>query len=103
MPCGHCADLCVEYLIRTPSELRKAIAVVNKNLIDGTIMERKGATPTDLTGPSFASVAAGGPWDDIVAYSFQCTNCGEVFELTANTYHGSGGAWRPKKAASVRV
>lgn len=32
-------------------------------------------------------------WGDVVDLYFQCTQCGSVFSLHAETYHGRGGAW----------
>jgi hypothetical protein len=43
----------------------------------------------------FSSISAEGPWNDIIGYGFDCTNCGQLFSLSAETYHGSGGEWRP--------
>jgi hypothetical protein len=30
-----------------------------------------------------------------VEYCFECTYCGQRFELFAETYHGRGGSWSP--------
>lgn len=103
MSCERCKDLCVEFRIRSSSELRKAISVADANLRDGTIVEVPTLAPLEASGASFASVVAGTTWDDFLAYSFKCIHCDEVFELSAETYHGSGGAWRPKNTASVHV
>jgi len=40
------------------------------------------------------SVNPDGPWDDIISYAFRCAACEAQFELSAETYHGAGGAWR---------
>ena len=87
--CPSCQDLHVEFAIRTPGELAKAIRVVQANIADGTIrpIEQPGAAP-------IASIAPDGPWPDVIAYLFRCATCGTQFELSAETYHGSGGAWR---------
>lgn len=100
MSCEKCSELCVRVPIHLPSELRKAIQVANDNVIDGTIVEVPNAS--SLGDPSFSQVAAGGPWDDIVGYGFKCTNCGEMFSLHAETYHGRGGYWEPENRRSVR-
>ena len=90
MACEKCANLCLEYEIHTPGDLRKAFAVVRDNIADGTIQEISG------TG-SYAAFAKaldeGGPWpDDHLSCQFACRTCGEVFSLSVDTYHG-GGAW----------
>ncbi len=30
--------------------------------------------------------------DDVIYHKFRCTSCNRKFELTVETYHGSGGA-----------
>ena len=36
-----------------------------------------------------------GPWPDHVWCHFECVACGQPFELSVETYHGSGGRWGP--------
>jgi hypothetical protein len=31
----------------------------------------------------------------VLGYGFRCTSCGQLFSLSAETYHGSGGHWQP--------
>jgi len=31
--------------------------------------------------------------DDVLFHQFECTSCQRKFELSVETYHGSGGAW----------
>jgi hypothetical protein len=91
MACSKCANLCLEYEIRSPGELRKAFAVGRDNIADGTIRQ--------ISGESFLQAAKevldeGGPWpNDYLFYQFECSTCGERFDLDAETYHGGGGAW----------
>lgn len=92
MACDKCKDLCVRYAIRLPSDLRKAITVANQNISDGTLIETTDPSEHSVT---FAQLAAGQTWDDIVAYRFECASCGELFSLHTETYHGSGGYWEP--------
>ncbi len=100
MSCEKCQDLCVRYEIRSPRELGRAILIARQNVDDGTVSELIDSNPLGL--PSFTSLQAEGPWDDIVAYRFKCTACGEVFSLHAETYHGRGGAWEPERKAAAR-
>jgi hypothetical protein len=94
--CPSCQELHVEFAIRTPGELAKAIQLVRANVVDGTLrpIDQAGAEP-------FAAVRVDGPWPDVVAYVFRCATCGTEFELSAETYHGSGGSWRRRD--SVRA
>ena len=102
MTCNRCSDLCVAVAIRSPGELRKAIAVANDNLRDGTLEEISVENLTIGPQPTFSRVAAGAQFGDLLAYRFRCTECSEVFSLTAETYHGSGGAWRPEREGVIR-
>ena len=103
MTCPRCTDLCVIFPIRSPSDLRKAVAVVGDNLRDRTIEEIPVETVSfELTVP-FLSVLEGAAFGDYVAYRFRCTFCGEVFALTAETHHGSGGSWRAERSEANRA
>lgn len=33
-------------------------------------------------------------WDDLIDCELRCRHCGQKFQFTCETYHGSGGAWR---------
>ena len=32
-------------------------------------------------------------WSDYIECDLRCTDCGAMFRLTCETYHGSGGTW----------
>jgi hypothetical protein len=82
--------------MRTPGELAKAIRVVQANVADGTLR------PIEQPGtPPLASVPPDGPWADVISYRFHCVQCGAQFELSAETYHGSGGSWRRRGSAGA--
>ena len=100
MFCDRCADLCVRYAIRTPGELKNAIKIASQNIDDGTLIEIPANSP--LSQVTFESLVKGDRWDDLVYHKFKCTNCGEIFVLHAETYHGSSGYWEPELARSVR-
>lgn len=96
MPCDRCADLCVQYQMRFPAELRRVIDIARRNLKDGTTAEAPNSGSAVLSNIPFSEVNADGPWDDVFHYRFRCTHCGELFSLMAETYHGSGGTWQPE-------
>lgn len=102
MSCHRCHDLCVTYRIRTPKELSNAITIAHANVQDGTLKEIVSGKPKFEPEVSFSAVATGATWPDIVNYHFECTNCGERFALEAETYHGSGGTWRPIRPEASR-
>lgn len=89
--CPSCKDLDIEFKIRFPSDLRQAIAVTRDNLADGTISD----ATVGGDGKPFDELVSSGRWDDVLHYRFQCNTCGKLFELHAETYHGSGGWWKP--------
>ena len=86
--CPSCKDLNTEFQIRFPSDLKQAIAVTRDNLADGTISD---VTSGDCK--PFDELVSSGQWDDVLLYQFKCNSCGHLFELYAETYHGSGGRW----------
>src|SRR5689334_23967995 len=89
MSCPRCDDLCQEVPIRTPSELEKVVRLARANLEDGTIVEiTSGEEPTLL---SFSM--RNGLLPDIIQCEFRCIECGEVFFLRCESYHGSGASW----------
>lgn len=89
--CSSCNDLNIEFHIRLPSDLRKAIAVASDNLADGTISN----ITTGGDCKPFEELVSSGKWDDVLHYRFKCNTCGQMFELYAETYHGAGGRWTP--------
>ncbi len=76
-----------------PADLKQAIRVARDNVVDGTIVEVPSQSP--IHREPFFAVSIDGPWDDVIGYGFRCTSCGQLFSLSAETYHGSGGEWRP--------
>jgi hypothetical protein len=99
MSCARCSDLCVTFAIRVPADLTKAISIARENIADGTLVEVEPPSEAVRFEPSvtLAELAAGAKSSDLVNFRFRCTSCGEEFLLDAETYHGSGGSWRPHK------
>jgi len=92
MSCTKCDHLCQEVPIRTPGELERVVRIAKSALDAGTIIDVSSgvmATPmTDLLQPG---------WPDIVSADFCCIACEELFHLSCETYHGSGGKWTHAK------
>ncbi len=91
--CERCKDLMIELKIDHPSQLKHAISIALENIKNGVISD----ITTNPYSTPFLKVASSGHWDDIVSYRFICNHCGQQFELVAETYHGSGGWWKPVK------
>jgi hypothetical protein len=94
----QCNAVNQEVRIRNPRDLEKAIKVVADNIADGSIRESsywpKGILNCCDSG-SFSELSKGKSWGDIVDYYFECPKCNQLYHLSAETYHGSGGHWSP--------
>jgi hypothetical protein len=96
MTCDSCRELNTVYEISKPADLRRVIGIIGKVLRDGII---SGGEPDPMAGGTpFEELLAGANWDDYLSYRFICRYCGQAFRLAAETYHGSGGSWRPEAA-----
>lgn len=91
MACQACADFGVTVKILGPDDLRRVIAAALEAVEAGTLryVPARGTTPDD--GP-FSTLQG---WPDIIDWRFACTGCRRSFLLACETYHGSGGDWRP--------
>ena len=89
--CNSCKDLNASFQIKLPSDLRQTIAVTRDNLADGTISD----VTTGGDCKPFDELVSSGKLDDVLLYHFKCNTCGQMFELSAETYHGAGGWWKP--------
>ena len=70
-----------------------ALRVIRDDLADGTLVLMTPETSSAME--PFEHIDPAGPWPDVLNYAFRCTACGQRFQLDAETYHGSGGSWRP--------
>jgi len=95
--CKHCGDVCQVYKIVSPSDLKKAIRVVQDNIADGIVIESDFWPQQNLkiSHEPFSGIQVNGPYDDFLIYYFECPECKQLFQLSAETYHGSGGLWKP--------
>lgn len=96
MPCDNCRHLTEKIHIEVPADLARAVAMAKAGVASGAIREVTRFSDgrplhQDMT---FEDLSIDGPWPDIVAYYFACTSCHAIYELSADTYHGSGGAWQ---------
>jgi hypothetical protein len=90
--CETCKDIQKSFRIRHPHELKSAIEDVRKFINDGILVEISNGDSTFPCSP-FSVLATEGPWDDYLQYIFKCVDCGRLFRLSAETYHGVGGEW----------
>lgn len=94
MPCRTCADFQTPRPIRLPADLTAAILCLQQAVAEQRLTILPAYSDT-ITTAAFSTVKAEGPWDDIVINRFQCTACGQRYELSAETYHGGGGSLEP--------
>ena len=97
MSCPQCEHMAEESRAASPGQLRQLIDGAQAEVRNGVLEE--GEHPGDGGGgpqPPFMEVPKAGPWPDAFAYGFRCSSCGQAFTLSAETYHGSGGRWRPQ-------
>jgi len=90
MRCTQCDDLQATVEIRVPRDLTNVIRMVQPHLRDGSLEELPSGLPST---PRFEALNENGPWDDLVGHRFRCRLCRSEFNLSVNTYHGSGGSW----------
>jgi len=99
MSCGRCGELRQEVPIRGSDELEKVVRVARANLEDGTIVE---ITSGEEATPLSSLVLSGPLLPDMIQYDFRCRECGEVFLLRCEMYHGRGGSWSHASGPNVR-
>jgi hypothetical protein len=92
--CESCERVHEPIEIRLPGQLRRLLHAL-RELVEASqlrVLTQAECTPNE---PPFLSLLREGPWPDVLNYRFQCNRCGTYFALSAETYHGSGGAWKP--------
>jgi len=90
--CPTCKELNVEFGIRSPEELAKAIRIAQANVADGTIQPVDSPKEFGLANTApIESIKADGPWNNHMLYLFRCAKCGARFKLFAETDYSSGG------------
>src|SRR5262245_12116251 len=91
--CERCKDLNAVIRIKLPEQLSQVIRIAKQNVADGTITVLE--SETGRWSRPFSQLQASGGWDDLVDYVLACSSCGQQFRLSAETYHGAGGEWKP--------
>ena len=101
--CDYCADLHPTVRIKTPQKLSKILLRAADRLADGTLVDitlSYAQAEHINTDPQGNRRLHG--WYDFLQHHFQCTHCNAVFEIFAETYHGSGGEWKMLEVAATR-
>lgn len=89
MACDECRELHT-HKFRSPEDLLHALQVATAE-VDRGALRRMNVEDLDIPEQqALDSILAANVLPDIVNYQFQCTVCGDRFELSADTYHGNG-------------
>jgi len=91
--CNKCCHMKTFFKIRDPSDFNKVVEVIRDNLKDGTL-KHSTYWPEEkilIEMPPFEKEN----WGDLVLYYFECSTCNQLFQLSVEMYHGSGGSWQP--------
>jgi len=85
MSCCQCES--INKVIKVPRDLTEAILFAKLKIEDGTLNYLGAGS----YGDPFLQIASGKGWSDFVDNYFSCVTCDQIFNLHAETYHGSGG------------
>ena len=77
-----------------------ALKIVRGNIEDRTLRELVPSGQGVVGITPFSDLSENGPWPDILICRFECTSCGQLYQLSADAFHGSGGQWAPSVASS---
>jgi hypothetical protein len=91
--CDKCRSMKTCFRIREPSDFNRVLEVIRDKLNDGTL-KHSSYWPEGkmfIQMPPFEKEE----WGDFVLYYFECSTCKQVFQLSAEMYHGHGGNWQP--------
>jgi len=85
--CSRCDGFSEKIRIVHPYEYLNIVEQLKVILSEGTLKIIQGNC-------DFYTLQKGQLWpDDVLYHVFECTSCDRKFELSVETYHGSGGAW----------
>lgn len=88
-------SVCNDIRLKSPSDLRAFIATLKKLIASGEIQQ---FFPTDApfaTKVQLSDINENEPWPaDYIEWYFLSSLDNKAFQLTAETYHGTGGYWK---------
>lgn len=93
-PCPGCGEANARVEVHSPGQLRQVLRSIRALVESGSlrVLPHAQASPGES---QFMAVPLEGPWPDVLNYRFKCERCGTHFALSAETYHGRGGEWKP--------
>lgn len=95
--CNTCEPFSRKVIISSPDELWEAIAEIRSEIAAGHLRPQRSGRQREVYSTAddvpFFSLERGQSLPDYLSYAFSCTDCGKAYELTCETYHGTGGTW----------
>src|SRR5688572_24725020 len=98
MACEECRDLGTHHF-RTPDDMVHAFQVASQELDRGVLkrIEQKVTPLSDAAHEAMTSVYEARAVPETARYEFECTTCGDRFELSADIDAGTGGWTRNER------
>jgi hypothetical protein len=101
VPCDECRDLDT-HAFRTSADLVHALQVATGEMERGVLRRRNPVEHSGAEQQALDSAMAAGAMPGAVRYQFECTVCGDQFELHADTSDGTGGWTRNDETTATR-
>lgn len=97
LSCHVCAPFAREKPVISPSDLRDIATWIQAAVAAHQLIEIKRSGDSSEIGKRFTLhyIILDEVLPDWIQHNFACAACGCRFELSCETYHGSGGWWRP--------
>jgi hypothetical protein len=90
MACDECRELNT-HVFRSPDDMLHALQLAAAEVDRGALKRAEVADLTTQEQRALDSAFESTSLPDMVRYRFECTVCGDRFELTADTASGKGG------------
>jgi hypothetical protein len=94
--CEECREL-QTHVFRSPDDLLHALRVAAAEVDRGALVRIDREELSGIEQQALDSVFASEALPDAVRYRFKCAVCGDLFELSAETYRGAGGWTRQER------
>lgn len=90
--CSECTGIAIDQEIRTPGELRRVVTTLFGEITRGALEQEFFVPALGIDQPTIQALLDQ-PFPDVFRSAFRCRYCGQSFQLSCETYHGSGGRW----------
>ena len=79
--------------IWSPGDLVQVLRELKQSVAEGAIRQVDFARSTLSGKIQIEDVPNEGPWPDYIEMYFEDTDSQDIYRLTVETYHGTGGSW----------